>query len=94
MDNGSSDGPNFADSGISFDFLNQFNLDDLDLEREAKYVGALTGSVIGSFVSGHLSWSLGLRVVSVISGSYTGAFLGALAYKILEELAAEDEGTD
>ena len=91
MDEPNKDRSPFGESGISFDFLKNINLDDLDYEKEFKYVGALTGSVVGSFVSTQLSWSLGLRVLSVIGGSYSGALLAGIAYQVLEELAREEE---
>ena len=73
------------------DFLKSIDLDKIDFHKEAKYVGALTGSVVGGFISTKLSWSLALRLVSVVGGSYSGAFLAGLAYHILEELAKDDE---
>ena len=81
----------FAESGLSFDFLKEINLDELDLQKEARYVGALAGSAVGSFISANLSWSLGLRVITVIGGSYSGALLAGLAYQVLEKLAEDDE---
>lgn len=76
---------------IPLDFLKGLDLDAIDFLKEAKYVGALTGSVVGGFISTQLSWSLALRLVSVVGGSYTGAFLAGIAYQILEEIAAEKE---
>ena len=86
-----NDKNHFGDFELPLDFLKKIDLDNINFEKEAKYIGALTGSVVGSFVSTQLSWSLGLRLVSVIGGSYTGAFLATIAYQVLEELAAEEE---
>ena len=89
-DNNKSEKP-FGDFQIPLDFLKKIDLDAIDFQKEAKYVGALTGSVVGGFISTQLSWSLALRLVSVVGGSYTGAFLAGLAYSIMEELASEEE---
>ena len=79
------------DFQLPLDFLKGIDLDAIDFHKEAKYVGALTGSVVGGFISTQLSWSLALRLVSVVGGSYTGAFLAGVAYQILEELASEGD---
>lgn len=81
----------FGDFDLPLDFLKKLDLDAINFEKEAKYIGALTGSVLGSFVSTQLSWSLAMRLVSVIGGSYTGAFLATVAYQVIEELAKEEE---
>ena len=46
----------------SFDILGQLDLNNIDWEKEIKYIGALSGSVTGSFISTQLAWSLGLRI--------------------------------
>ena len=81
----------FGDFELPLDFIKNIDFDAIDFAKEAKYVGALTGSVVGGFLSTQLSWSLGLRLVSVIGGSYTGAFLASVAYQIIEELATEED---
>ena len=81
----------FGDFDLPLDFLKKVDFEAINFEKEAKYIGALTGSVLGSFVSTQLSWSLAMRLVSVIGGSYTGAFMATLAYQLIEELAKEDE---
>ena len=85
------DSNHFGDFELPLDFIKKIDFDQINFEKEAKYIGALTGSVVGSFVSTQLSWSLGLRLVSVIGGSYTGAFLATMAYQVIEELASEEE---
>ncbi|MEZ4701369.1 MAG: hypothetical protein R2834_13615 [Rhodothermales bacterium] len=74
-----------GDSGYGFPFeaLNDLrvNLESVDWERELKRVGALAGSVVGSFVSSRMALSLGMRIVTVVGGSYGGAIAVTLAYE-------------
>ena len=75
---------------FSFDFLNELDLSTINWEREIKYVGALTGSVIGSFVSTKMAWSLGIRIATVVGGSYSGAILASLGYQLLQKIAENE----
>ncbi len=70
-------------SGFSFDALNNLgiSLDQVNWERELKRIGALSGSVIGSYVSSRMALSLGLRLVSVVGGSYSGLIAATVAYE-------------
>ncbi len=64
-----------------FDFMNGVNW-----EQTSEVMGRLTGSVMGTYVSQKLALSLGLRVVTVIGGYYSGAFLGIAAYTLAKEV--------
>ena len=64
-------------------------LDTADWEKTMEVFGRLTGSVLGGYVSEQLAFSLGLRVVSVIGGYYSGAFLGVATYMLVKELVAD-----
>lgn len=83
-DNQKKEGDSF-----SFDVLSDLDLSSVNWEKEIKYVGALTGSVIGSFVSTQMSWSLGLRIATVVGGSYSGAILATIGYQIVQKLAED-----
>lgn len=72
---------------LAFDILKNFDLSHIDWEKEIKYVGALSGSVIGSFVSTQLSWSLALRIATVVGSSYSGAIIATLAYQIYQRIS-------
>ena len=79
------DVPQDSNTGFSFDILDQVDFSKIDWEKEIKYVGALSGSVIGSFVSTQLSWSLGLRIATVVGSSYSGAILATLGYQLYKK---------
>ncbi len=82
--------PNNIAEDFSFDILKNFDLSNIDWEKEIKYVGALSGSVIGSFVSTQLSWSLALRIATVIGSSYSGALLATIGYQVYQKLSKEE----
>ncbi len=75
--------PDDPPAGFPFDLLGSLNidLDRIEWDRELKRIGALSGSVIGSVVSSRLSFSLGMRIVSVVGGSYSGVIAATLAYE-------------
>ena len=75
---------------FSFDILENLDLSQIDWEKEIKYVGALTGSVIGSFVSTQLSWSLALRIAAVVGSSYSGAILATVGYQLYQKISEEE----
>ena len=85
--NKEKEAPEHSADGYSFDILQNLDLSNIDWEKEIKYVGALSGSVIGSFVSTQLSWSLGLRIATVVGSSYSGAILATIGYQIYKKLA-------
>ncbi len=85
------DSPNNITDDFSFDILKDLNLGNIDWEKEIKYVGALTGSVTGSFLSTQLSWSLGLRIATVLGCSYSGAILATVGYQLYQKLTEEEE---
>lgn len=66
------------------------SIDTIDWERELKRVGALSGSVIGSFVASRMSLSLGLRIVSVVGGSYGGMLAVAAAFEVWNLMKERD----
>ena len=76
---------------FSFDFLKNLDMSNIDWEKEIRFVGALSGSVIGSFVSTQLSWSLALRIATVVGSSYSGAVLATVGYQLLKQMAEEAE---
>ena len=76
---------------FSFDILTDVDLSEIDWQKEIRFVGALSGSVIGSFVSTQLSWSLALRIATVVGSSYTGAVLATAGYQLLMQMAEEAE---
>ena len=78
-----------SNDNLSFDFLSDLDLSNINWEKEIKYVGALAGSVTGSFVSTQLSWSLGLRIATVVGASYSGAILATIGYQVLQKLAED-----
>ena len=81
---------NLADD-FSFDILKNLDISNIDWEKEIKYVGALSGSVVGSFVSTQLSWSLGLRIAAVLGSSYSGAILATVGYQVYKKLTEDEE---
>lgn len=76
---------------FSFDILKNLDITNIDWEKEIKYVGALSGSVIGSFVSQQLSWSLGLRIATVVGSSYSGAVLATVGYQLYKQMTQEED---
>ena len=85
--------PNSFFEGFSGRLLDDFNPEKLNWKDEIKYVGALAGSVTGSYVSTQLSLSLLLRIATVIGSAYSGAMLATVGYGILSSLA-EMEATE
>ena len=86
MEKNPNDSPGEA---FSFDFLSDLDVSNINWEKEIKYVGALTGSVVGSFVSNQMAWSLGLRIATVVGGSYSGAILATLGYQLVQKLSED-----
>ncbi len=86
-----NEAPKSITDDFSFDILKSLSLDNIDWEKEIKYVGALSGSVIGSFISTQLSWSLGVRIAAVLGSSYSGAILATLGYQLYQKLTEDDE---
>ena len=66
-------------------------LDNADWKKTSEVMGRLTGSVLGGFVSERLALSLGMRVVTVIGGYYSGAFIGLAAFALVRELSSETD---
>lgn len=83
--------PGSKTDAFSFDPFKGLGFNDIDWEKEAKYVGALAGSVTGSFISTQLSWSLGLRIATVVGLSYSGAIAATVGYQVYRYLAEEED---
>lgn len=71
---------------MSFDFFEDLDFNAVEWNKEFRTVGALTGSVVGSYVSQRLAFSLAMRVVTVVGASYSGAILAGAAYMAWEHL--------
>lgn len=83
--------PQTITDDFSFDILKHLDLSKIDWEKEIKYIGALSGSVTGSFLSTQLSWSLGLRIATVLGCSYSGAILATVGYQLYKKMAEETD---